>query len=205
MGLDMDFMFFLQSSKSGNDRSVTDALYKTAQDWNLQKENEPHTLTQPMRNVLLYCLLSTLLQRVEALETDADALTKVREQGLVINEAYPYLHWDAEQRKHVPSQAEPLGHKEAVDLIKLALRLTAFSGVVGRFHAIRSRTEKGPSEVIPFSLQVQNRTQESHQMWACMNRLARCSCWHLIAGTMRPGKLGRSPLAKTIQQLLQDF
>ena len=124
MGLDMDFMFFLQSSKSGNDRSVTDALYKTAQDWNLQKENEPHTLTQPMRNVLLYCLLSTLLQRVEALETDADALTKV--QGLVINEAYPYLHWDAEQRKHVPSQAEPLGHKEAVDLIKLALRLTPF-------------------------------------------------------------------------------
>ena len=104
MGLDMDFMFCLQSSKSGNDRSVTDALYKTAQDWNLQKENEPHTLTQPMRNVLLYCLLSTLLQRVEALETDADALTKVREQGLVINEAYPCLHWDAEQRT-LPSGA----------------------------------------------------------------------------------------------------
>ncbi|CAE7941177.1 SMC1, partial [Symbiodinium necroappetens] len=37
VGLDLDFMFFLQSSKSGNSRSVTDALFKTAQDWDRQK------------------------------------------------------------------------------------------------------------------------------------------------------------------------
>ncbi|CAE7515431.1 SMC1 [Symbiodinium necroappetens] len=204
-GLDTDFVFFLQSSKTGNPRSVTDALYKTAQDWNTQKEREPSSLTQPMRNVLLYCLLSTLLERVEILETDSQELDKVREQGLVIGEAYPYLQWDSTLKKHVPSQTEPLDHKTAVEMIKMALRLSAFPGVVGRFHALRNRNEKTPAEVIPFSLQVQNRTQESHQMWVCMNRLSRCSCWHLLAGTMRPGKLGRSPLAKTIEHLLQDF
>ena len=86
------------------------------------------------------------------------------------------MHWDHSQRKHVPAQQEPLGHKEAVELIKMALRLTAFPGVIGRFHAIRSRVERGPAEVIPFSLQVQNRSQESQQMWVCMNRLSLCSC-----------------------------
>ena len=198
-------MFFLQSSKSGNSRSVTDALFKTAQDWDRQKSEEPNTLTQPMRNVLLYCLLSTLLERVEALETDAEMLQQVKKQGLVIGEAYPYLRWDHAQRKHVPAQQEPLGHKEAVELIKMALRLTAFPGVIGRFHAIRSRVEKSPAEVIPFSLQVQNRSQESQQMWICMNRLSRCSCWHLVAGSLRPGKLGRGPLAKTIERLIQEL
>ncbi|OLP76747.1 Structural maintenance of chromosomes protein 1 [Symbiodinium microadriaticum] len=205
VGLDLDFMFFLQSSKSGNSRSVTDALFKTAQDWDRQKSEEPNTLTQPMRNVLLYCLLSTLLERVEALETDAEMLQQVKKQGLVIGEAYPYLRWDHAQRKHVPAQQEPLGHKEAVELIKMALRLTAFPGVIGRFHAIRSRVEKSPAEVIPFSLQVQNRSQESQQMWICMNRLSRCSCWHLVAGSLRPGKLGRGPLAKTIERLIQEL
>ena len=52
---------------------------------------------------------------------------------------------------------------------------------------------------------VQTRSQEANQMYHCMARLSRCSCWHLVGCTTRQSKLGRSPLAVQIDKMLQSL
>ncbi|CAE7657746.1 HERC1, partial [Symbiodinium microadriaticum] len=181
--LDVEFILFLQTDSSGNKFSITASLYAAAQQWHRQKESDPASLTQPMRNILLYCLFSALLERLEKLETDPDMMAQVR--------------------KHIKAQVEPLSHREAVESVRVLLRLTTFPHVVGRFHALRKLTAAPSGDVIPFTLMAQNRTAESHQLYTLMHRLARNSVWHLIGSTMRPTKIGRSPLAKQLDKMIQ--
>ena len=94
-------------------------------------------------------------------------------------------------------------HGDAVAMVKNLQYLSMFPNVVGRFHAMRKMADNLDGTIIPFSLVAQNRTAESHQLYTLMGRLARNSIWHLIGGTMRPSKPGRSPLARHIERLLQ--
>ena len=203
--LDVEFILFLQTDASGNKFSITASLYAAAQQWHRQKESDPASLTQPMRNILLYCLFSALLERLEKLETDSDMMAQVRQMGLVEGEAYLFLQWDAAQGKHIKAQVEPLSHREAVESVRVLLRLATFPHVVGRFHALRKLTATPSGDVIPFTLMAQNRTAESHQLYNLMYRLARNSVWHLIGATMRPTKIGRSPLAKQLDKMIQNL
>ncbi|CAE7260287.1 unnamed protein product [Symbiodinium necroappetens] len=203
--LDVEFILFLQTDASGNKFSITASLYAAAQQWHRQKESDPASLTQPMRNILLYCLFSALLERLEKLETDPDMMARVRQMGLVEGEAYLFLQWDAAQGKHIKAQVEPLSHREAVESVRVLLRLATFPHVVGRFHALRKLTAAPSGDVIPFTLMAQNRTAESHQLYSLMHRLARNSVWHLIGATMRPTKIGRSPLAKQLDKMIQNL
>ena len=85
--------------------------------------------------------------------------------------------------------------------MRVLLRLATFPHVVGRFHALRKLIAAPTGDVIPFTLMAQNRTAESHQLYTLMHRLARNSVWHLIGSTMRPTKIGRSPLAKQLDKI----
>ncbi|CAE7947378.1 unnamed protein product [Symbiodinium sp. KB8] len=203
--LDVEFILFLQTDASGNKFSITASLYAAAQQWHRQKESDPASLTQPMRNILLYCLFSALLERLEKLETDSDMMAQVRLMGLVEGEAYLFLQWDAAQGKHIKAQVEPLSHREAVESVRMLLRLATFPHVVGRFHTLRKLTATPSGDVIPFTLMAQNRTAESHQLYNLMYRLARNSVWHLIGATRRPTKIGRSPLAKQLDRMIQNL
>ena len=117
---------------------------------------------------------------------------------------YVYLQWDHATRCHIKAQAQPVEHQDAVLMVKTLKYLATFPNVVGRFHALRKMTSTSMGgDIIPFSLVAQNRTQESHQMFTIMGRLSRNSIWHLIGGTVRPAKPGRSPLAKHLDRLLQ--
>ncbi|CAE7209713.1 unnamed protein product [Symbiodinium microadriaticum] len=203
--LDVEFILFLQTDASGNKFSITASLYAAAQQWHRQKESDPASLTQPMRNILLHCLFSALLEHLEKLETDSDMMAQVRQMGLVEGEAHLFLQWDAAQGKHIKAQVEPLSHREAVESVRVLLRLATFPHVVGRFHALRKLTAAPSGDVIPFTLMAQNRTAESHQLYNLMHRLARNSVWHLIGATMRPTKIGRSPLAKQLDKMIQNL
>ena len=205
LSLDVEFILFLQTDAAGNQFSITASLYAAAQQWHKQKSEAPDTLSQPMRNILLYCLFSALLERLEKLETDSELMTKVKQMGLVEGETYVYLQWDASQGKHIRAQVEPLTHREAVESVRMLLRLSTYPHVVGRFHALRKLTANMSGDVIPFTLMAQNRTAESHQLYNLMHRLARNSVWHLIGATMRPTKIGRSPLAKQLDRMIQNL
>ncbi|CAE7839494.1 unnamed protein product [Symbiodinium sp. CCMP2592] len=181
--LDCEFVIFLQTPHSNNPRSITEQLYQVGQEWHAQKESAPESISQPMRNVLLFCMITALLRKVQELESDLEQMQKVTEAGLV----------------------DLLGHKEVVDYLNAILRLSAHQQVVGRFHALHQMVEKQSTDIAPFSLIIHGRTEESLQMYTYFKKLSRCSIWHLIAASMRPGKLGRSPLAKAIERMLKDI
>ena len=147
------------------------------------------------------------LQRVQELETNVEQMSKIVEAGLV-GTAYPYLQWDSNLRKHVQAARDPIGHKEVVDYLNAVLRLIACPHVVGRFHALHKMTGDQTTDIVPFSLIIQGRSPEPLQMYTYLQKLARCSIWHFIAASMRPGKLGRSPLAalaKAIERLMKEL
>ena len=202
--LDLEYILFLQTEASGNEFAITQKLYNTAVQWNKQKEEQPESLTNPMRNILLYNLFTALLSQLESLEEDRTLMEKAKAKGLIEGTTYLYLQWDHASRSHVKASVQPLEHQEAVLAVKTLRYLATFPNVVARFHALRRMSEVSMGgDIIPFSLVVQNRTQESHQMWTLMSRLARNSIWHLVGGTARPAKMGRSPLARQLDRLVQ--
>eukprot|EP00439_Symbiodinium_sp_Y106_P081151 s1034_g20.t1 len=144
-------------------------------------------------------LLRAQLQRME---TEVDLVEKAQKMGLVENQTYLFLQWDGKQRKHVKAAQPPLEHKEAVEMLGTLEQLTASANVVGRFHANRKLTSQMSSDIVPFSLTTQNRTQESHSMFRLLHRLSRNSMWHLVGATLRPSKLGRGPAAQALDKIL---
>ncbi|OLP85191.1 2-oxoglutarate dehydrogenase, mitochondrial [Symbiodinium microadriaticum] len=158
--LDCEFILFLQTEAAGNEWAITQQLYETAVQWHRQKESNPESLTNPMRNILLYNLYNALLMKLEALEVDKELMDRAKARGLIEGTTYVYLQWDAATRQHVKAMMQ--------------------------FHALRKMEDNLNGDIIPFSLVAQNMTAESHQLWTIMSRLQRSSIWHFIGATMRP-------------------
>ncbi|CAE7717567.1 unnamed protein product [Symbiodinium sp. CCMP2592] len=199
-GLDTNFMVFLRTDEGDNGWSVTQGLYAVAQRWHNQKEENPKQLELPMRNVLLHCFLDALLDKIKKINHDKELLETAQKLGLVVDETFPFLQWDHEKKCHVRATQDPLSYEEALRTVTALSQLTAMPDVIGRFHALRRLSEQHQSEVVPFILQVQNRNAEAQQFYQGMRRLCRCSVMHLVGATLRPTKLGRSPMALQIER-----
>ena len=160
-----------------------------------------------MRNVMLYCVLNSMLQMMRRLEDPAqkDTIQRAKELNLIEGSTYLYMRWNPTTRAHEKDQADPLEHTEAVAMVSRMMTYTAFPDVVGRFHALRPLTENLQSDVIPFVLVLQNRSEASHEMYKMMRRLCRNAATHLVAMTARPAKLGRSQLAQSVDRLAQQL
>ena len=79
---------------------------------------------------------------------------------------------------------DPLDHVDAVRMLNLMIQLSSFPD-----------SAEHRSEVLPFLLEIQSRTPEANQLYLQLRRLCRNGALHLIGATMRPSKIGRSPLA----------
>ena len=162
-------------------------------------------VTQPLRVVLLGSMWDALLTRVKQLQTDPALKTLAEQRGLMVKGAFRYLQWDPEKKEYAPATQEHLSYKDAVETLTSLKLLSVHPHVVARFHAMRKLTAEMTSEVVPFTLEIQNRSQESQQCFHLLGKLSRNSCTHLIAATLRPAKLGRSPLANTVDRLIQEL
>ena len=136
---------------------------------------------------------------------DTEMHQAAKERGLVQDNSYCYLHWDHKKKAHVQAQQQPIEHAALKQCLQLMLQLLVFPNTVGNFHPLRKLTPTLRSEVIPFVLVVQNRSQEAQQLYQCCQRLSRNACMHLVGATMRPAKLGRSPTAVLLDKLLQEL
>ena len=187
------------------DWSIVQALFLVGKHWREQKEKSPAQVTQPLRSVLLGSMLDAILNRVKQLETDPTLRETAEKRGLVVNGAFPFLQWDPEKKEYQTSTQTRLSFKEVHDSLVSLKMLVLHPQVVSRFHALRKLTAEMTSEIVPFTLEIQNRSQESQQAFFLLGKLSRNSCTHLVSATMRPAKLGRSPLASTVDRLLQDL
>ncbi|CAE7428527.1 ogdh, partial [Symbiodinium necroappetens] len=135
--LDCEFILFLQTEAAGNEWAITQQLYETAVQWHRQKESNPESLTNPMRNILLYNLYNALLMKLEALEVDKELMDRAKARGLIEGTTYVYLQWDAATRQHVKAMIQPVEHSDMIQMVKTLKYLATFPNVVGRFHALR--------------------------------------------------------------------
>lgn len=203
--LDSQFIIFMQTKEAAKGWSITASLYKVAQAWHKQKKEAPATLTQPLRTILFHCFLTSLRSRLQEMEENQELLLKAKELGLIEAQSYLYLTWSQEEKKYIKDSMDPLGHVDAVRMLNLMIQLSSFPDTVGRFHALRPLSAEHRSEVLPFLLEIQSRTPEANQLYLQLRRLCRNGALHLIGATMRPSKIGRSPLALQVDRLLQSL
>ena len=199
------FIIFMQTKEAAKGWSITASLYKVAQAWHKQKKEAPATLTQPLRTILFHCFLTSLRSRLQEMEENQELLLKAKELGLIEAQSYLYLTWSQEEKKYIKDSMDPLDHVDAVRMLNLMIQLSSFPDTVGRFHALRPLSAEHRSEVLPFLLEIQSRTPEANQLYLQLRRLCRNGALHLIGATMRPSKIGRSPLALQVDRLLQSL
>ena len=150
-------------------------------------------------------MIDAILNRVKQLETDPTLRELAEKKGSVVSGTFPFLQWDPEKKEYQAASQQPLTFKEVLDSLNSLKLLVVHPHVVARLHALRKLTAEMTSEIAPFTLEIQNRSQESQQAFFLLGRLSRNSCTHLVSATLRPAKLGRSPLATTVDRMLQEL
>ena len=128
------------------------------------------------------------------MEENQELLLKAKELGLIEAQSYLYLTWSQEEKKYIKDSMDPLDHVDAVRMLNLMIQLSSFPD-----------SAEHRSEVLPFLLEIQSRTPEANQLYLQLRRLCRNGALHLIGATMRPSKIGRSPLALQVDRLLQSL
>ena len=121
------------------------------------------------------------------------------------DENFPYLQWSPEESKHIKVQQAPLSMTDALQVVDQLQPLIIHPNTIGRFHPLRRLTPDMASDVIPWTLEIQSRTQEAQVVYQLVGRLIRNGVTHLAASTLRPSKLGRSPLATAVDKMIQEL
>ena len=148
----------------------------------------------------------------EEMESNRDLQEWARELGLVENleadPVYPYLRWDNQQKKHVREQMAPLPHQEAKvnhqDAAELA-HLPQRRGTFPRIAQAGSPARLGGDSFQPPESESQCLNAESQQFYQGVFRLCRNSVMQLCATSLRPAKMGRSPLAAQVDKMIQNI
>ena len=194
-----------QAQDGGPDWSITQNLLTVGNHWREQKEKSPQSLGQPLRVVLFASWLTGIRYRLDELVTNPATREQATRMGLLEGDTIPCFQWDPAAEKHQKFQQEPLTLQVAKDTIDQLQKLIIHPNVSGRFHPLRKLTPNMSSEVIPWQLQIQNRTQEAQASYQLITRFVRSGVTHLVACTLRPSKLGRSPLAVAVDRMISEL
>ncbi|CAE7675397.1 unnamed protein product [Symbiodinium sp. CCMP2592] len=212
--MDVGYMIFLKTSMQPRlpeeptatlDWAVVHNLYQVAQKWHQDKEKNPESVTTTLRTTLVYCLISTLLERVESAESKPQDMARLQALGLVEDNRFLYLRWNAERRCHDKATREHLPMEQAKIHLRTIMQHLVFPKVIMWFHALRKLSSTMTADIVPFTLEIHNRCQESQQVFMAFERLCHSSIWHLLGGTLRASKLGRGPLEKSIEDLARKI
>ena len=211
--LDCQFVKFMKNYKPTTtaatdnqpDWTVTSQLLSVGNHWKTRKERDPKSLSQPLRTVLLSAWLTAIRYRIDELKTKPATKEIAVNMGILENDHFPYMQWNPEESRHVKVDQAPLSIKEALQVLAQLQQLIIHPNTVGRFHPSRKLTSEMASDVIPWTLEIQNRTQEAQAVHQLIGRLVRSGVTHLVSSTLRPSKLGRSPLATAVDKMLQEL
>ena len=182
------------------DWTIVPNLYKVATKWHTDKEKAPDTLVTTLRTTLFYCTISTLLDRVTDMSQKPQDLERLRTLGIMEGNTFLYLKWNQDTKKHDKAEWEHPTLEQILQWLETIKKSLAFPKVIMRFHALRRMTPQMSAEVVPFTLEIHNRCQEAQVVYQLLERMCFSSLWHLVGGTMRPSKLGRGPLEKSIEE-----
>ena len=208
MQLDCQFVIFMKN-KADTDQSanwsITSQLLSVGNHRRDRKAQSPKDLNQPLRTVLFSSWLSAIRFRIHEFTSNPSVKEQAIKMGILVEDSFPYMQWDPEASKHAQIPQDPLTVADALQTIEQLQKIIVHPNVIGRFHPLRKLTEGMVSDVIPWTLEIQNRTQEAQTAYALIEKLVRNGCTHLAASTLRPSKLGRSPLATAVDKMIQEL
>ncbi|CAE7592845.1 unnamed protein product [Symbiodinium necroappetens] len=171
--------------------SIIPDLIRTLETWAKMKEEQPTTLT---------------LEAVTASEESKEQAQRM----LILNPdgTVPYLQYNRqEQQMEVKKDREPMEYADVMKLLVELQDLALLPLSTQRFHAARksAMTPSYKGEIVPMMLEVGLRTPEADRTWNILARLSHSGACRAIATTMRQERLGRSALAKLIQQQAESL
>ena len=177
---DSGFMMYMSSGESG----IHLSLLKLSEAWKSQRLKNPLS-TSPLRLILFRACVEELLMRLERMQAGADAEAKAVLQQNIQNgmmdeqSRFVLRRWNAEKQELVRTQETPIAMTEAYQAFKTLLpQLVAH--VIHRFHSTRPLSEKMSSPVIPFLVEIGNRSTQAQQTYQTLTRFCHCSVTQLI-------------------------
>ena len=131
---------------------------------------DPKSLGQPLRTVLFSSWLTAMKYRINDFNNNPSTKALAIKMGILTDDGFPYLQWDPDTSKHARIQQDPLTAQDDLQILEQLQQLIIHPNVIGRFHPLRTLTEGMVSDVIPWTLEIQNRAQEArmHPL-SCVN------------------------------------
>ncbi|CAE7448983.1 unnamed protein product [Symbiodinium natans] len=201
---DTSYVFFMKTSPP--ELTVLSDLMRVGSEWKAKKEQSPALVTQPLRVVLLGCLLEAVTTRMQSLQDPT--LHAKAQTAKLLNPAgdFHYMMWDdAEKIYQNKDDRESIPTKAVLEDIATLQRLILQPRVVGRFHAQRKLAPDMQGEVVPFVLEIGLRNQASHAVYFLLDKYCHQAIWHLAGTSLRHDKLGRGALANALEKLAEKL
>ncbi|CAE7568244.1 unnamed protein product [Symbiodinium necroappetens] len=160
--------------------SIVPPLARVSAAWNLKKEEEGPP-EHPLRIVLLSTLIHVMIERAQA-AVDPTRLEASAQAGLILNQRdEPF--W-------------PLMRKLN------QIRDTINPENILRCHGYHPIAEYMQGDTFRLVLEVETVGEEAQNLHSWFRRMVNCTAWKLIGGRFRRERLGRSPLANRLAELL---
>lgn len=198
------FVMFMQTKGM---LSVLQDLYKANETWRRAKEQQPETLTLPLRTAMLHHLLELWFNRMETVDQSEEGIENAREL-LILNAdgKVPYLQYNAKEKKlEIKPDREPMEVAEVKTTLKELSSLVLLPLTVLRFHATRKLEKDLQGDILPMVLEIGMRTPDADRAWKHFQRLSHSGACRAMAMSLRPDKLGRSALANNVQKMTESM
>lgn len=192
------FILFLGQEPTG---ALHILLQETVQ-WKKQMETSK-SMTLPLRQHLMITLLNLLHTRagkvVECQETDPLYSMSLQKGVILADRSFPFHRWDPQQQKVVLDKKQPVSAQKMKQHLEELQDMVQDKELIVRFHALRPMSNQ-PNQPVPWRLQIHLRSDRPYELlW----QLAHSSVWMTVGATMKPHSQGQSPLATTLQNMMQ--
>ena len=192
--------------RTAGPESIVPSLARVSAAWN-RKKDEEGIQDHPLRIVMLSTLLEVMIERAQA-AVEPSRLEASAQAGLILNQGdepfWPFLRWNpARHIEEVMSSEEMRPRKHSRLMRKLnQIRDTINPENILRCHGYRSISENMTGDTWRLLLEIETVGEEAQNLHAWLRRMINCTAWKLIGGRFRRERLGRSPLANRLAELL---
>ncbi|CAE7196993.1 unnamed protein product [Symbiodinium microadriaticum] len=192
--------------RTAGPESIVPSLARVSAAWN-RKKDEEGIQDHPLRIVMLSTLLEVMIERAQA-AVEPSRLEASAQAGLILNQGdepfWPFLRWNQARRiEEVVSSEEmrPLEHSRLMRKLN-QIRDTINPENILRCHGYHSISENMTGDTWRLLLEIETVGEEAQNLHAWLRRMINCTAWKLIGGRFRRERLGRSPLANRLAELL---
>ncbi|CAE7341713.1 unnamed protein product, partial [Symbiodinium necroappetens] len=192
--------------RTAGPESIVPSLARVSAAWN-RKKDEEGIQEHPLRIVMLSTLLEVMIERAQA-AVEPTRLEASAQAGLILNQGdepfWPFLRWNPARRvEEIVSseEARPLEHSRLMRKLN-QVRDTINPENILRCHGYHSISENMTGDTWRLLLEIETVGEEAQNLHAWLRRMINCTAWKLIGGRFRRERLGRSPLANRLAELL---